>query len=58
MQEAEDFTSEELALIDKLDTRQPIVYGRRTFEIHYEAGKRVRTSIINQRDIVEKFRKK
>ncbi len=34
MAEAEDFTPEELALIDKLDTRQPIVYGRRTVEIH------------------------
>ena len=52
----DDVTPEEYALLDALERRQPIDYGVRLIEVHYEAGKRVRTVLTVTRSVVEKFR--
>jgi len=52
----EDFTPEELSLIDGLSKRHPIQYGCINIEIQFEDGRRVSTIISEKRNIREKFR--
>jgi len=54
----EDFTPEELALVDALSKRHPIAYGCLNIEIHFENGERTSTIISERRNIREKFRAK
>jgi hypothetical protein len=53
---ARDFTQEELAVIEMLERKVPIDYGKRILEIDYESGKRVYTRIKVEEGIAEKHR--